>query len=154
MRFHLFVLMFLAIPSCASHKYEPASQEQILAESETMELDHVGPCIHGSVTTKHGVPVANAPVRAYGGFATRWHIGQTITDADGRYQLCGLQGASRIKNDGDEEWQLYIGVCVGDSGGQNPAAVLPWKDVQLPNKPDAMLELNFNCSLEEIVEIE
>ncbi|NQU48073.1 MAG: hypothetical protein HQ519_05455 [Planctomycetes bacterium] len=88
-----------------------------------MELDHVGPCIHGSVITKYGVPVANTQVRAYGGLATRWQIGQTITDADGHYQLCGLLGGSRIKSGRDEEWQLYIGVCVGDSGGQNPAAV-------------------------------
>ncbi len=116
--------------------------------------EHVGPCIHGRVTDVHGVPQANVQVRAYGGFATRWGIGRTQTDENGYFKLCKLEGGGMIKNEETDDWDLYVGVCVGDSNGQNPAAVLPWKDVRIANKPDAMVEMNFNCSLAEIAAIE
>lgn len=126
----------------------------VTACSAPVDKEHVGPCIHGRVTDVHGTPKVGVQVRAYGGFATRWGIGGTVTDENGYYELCGLEGGGMIKDEESGEWDLYVGVCVGDSEGQNPAAVLPWKDVRLANKADALVELNFNCSLDEIAAIE
>lgn len=146
-RISVFLIVVTALACHAPNKMDPAAAPNEITE-------HVGPCIHGRVTDVHGVPKADVAVSAYGGIATRWGIGGTRTDSDGNYYLCGLEGGGLIKNEESDDWDLYIGVCVGDSKGQNPAAVLPWKDVRLPNKPDAVVELNFNCSLEEIAAIE
>lgn len=117
----------------------PAAGEQAPDEATTPQL-------HGRVVDPEGRPMAGVPVTLYGGFATRWGVGSTMTDADGRYAFDSLEGRGMSINNGRD---TYVGVCVGEGlGNLNPAAYLPWTDVTIP--AGEHLEHNVVLDLAEV----
>lgn len=86
--------------------------------------------LEGRVVAPDGSPIADVPVRIYGGYATRWQIGATTTDADGTFRFAQqVEGASRIGE--GEQLAFYVGVCAGrQQGSHNPPSYLPWTDVR------------------------
>jgi len=108
-------------------------------EVETIEIEfddddaqaEAAPMLTGRVVDERGQPIARAPVRVYGGLATRWQTGETVTDEQGRFSFEQVSGARTRPHD-DGPWHEYVGVSAGETvGGLNPAAYLPWTDVTI-----------------------
>ncbi|MFN3244343.1 MAG: hypothetical protein ACE37K_22750 [Planctomycetota bacterium] len=100
-------------------------------EARDEAVDETAPMLTGVVVDGRGRPVADTPVRVYGGLATRWQTGETCTDDDGRFSFAEVSGAM-TKPDADGPWHQYVGVCAGRTvGSLNPAAYLPWTDVTI-----------------------
>ncbi len=141
MRRLLLVVMIVAsgvLSGCASGG--PGHLERSCPEPPGPTL--AGPVLWGVVLHPSGAPLAGVEVTAHGGFATRWPLASTRTDAEGRYRFEGVEG-SRILDEERDVWDLYVGVCVGSVSSGNPAAFLPWKDVRVPQDPGTVVRLDF-----------
>ncbi|MFK7740323.1 MAG: hypothetical protein AB8H80_08360 [Planctomycetota bacterium] len=95
------------------------------------------PWLAGQVVDADGRPVVDTPVRIYGGLATRWQIGATRTDKQGRFSFRRRTESAAPAPPADaprasEPAGDYVGVCAGETVGNfNPPAYLPWIDVQI-----------------------
>ena len=78
----------------------------------------------------------------YGGFATRWAVAETRTDAEGRYRFDRVEG-SRILDEEADRWDFCVGVSVGSIREGNPPEHLPWKDVVVRDEPGFVKRLDF-----------
>jgi len=85
----------------------------------------------GRVVDSAGRPLADIPVRTFGGFATRWETGATRTDDTGCFRFPGATGSWIGDDDAQGRRTAYVGVCAGECDGGNPAASLPWQDVRV-----------------------
>lgn len=129
----LALLLFAAATAC--HASPHAAVEAWRAPAAD------GPVICGTVTDPAGRPLEGVEVRPHGGFATRFPGTPVRTDAHGHYRIYPVEG-SLIGNDVGG-WDLYVGVCAGSVRDANPAALLPWKDVRVPQTPGLVMELDF-----------
>ena len=101
------------------------------AARDMVEIEEAAPMLTGIVVDARGRPVADVPVRIYGGLATRRQTGETVTDEHGRYSFPKVSGA-KTRPDADGAWHHYVGVSCGETiGNMNPAAYLPWTDVTI-----------------------
>jgi beta-lactamase regulating signal transducer with metallopeptidase domain len=109
----------------------------------TRRLQHEDPAkrmpeLRGTLT-RNGKPVPDAKIVLYGGFATRWRIAETATDAAGKYRFENV--SSSIMGRGADA-KHYVGVQV-EHARLVPADGKSWRDLAIPVKPGTVETLDL-----------
>ncbi len=105
----------------------------------------------GQVLHPNGQPLQGVSVSVHTGFATRFRIGSTSTDAQGNYRFeLDPKLSSSTSDRGTPE--IYLGVCVGSVRNVNPPQVLPWRDLKVENAPGSVARLDFEFDPESVPE--
>lgn len=121
---------------------EDGSPADTTPSAEWDAPSETGPVLIGVVRDPSGRALEGIPVTLYAGFATRFRVASTKTDAHGRFRFDDVRG-SQILDEDSGRWDWYVGVCAGSVESGNPAAQLPWKDVRVPAQPGAVERVDF-----------
>ncbi len=103
----------------------------------------------GQVLHPNGRPLQGIAVTVHTGFATRFPIGTTKTDAEGKYRFELDPTLSSSTSDSGSP-VVYLGVYVGSVRNVNPPEVVPWKDIQAENAPGTLTRLDFEFDPESV----
>ncbi|MBC8330319.1 MAG: carboxypeptidase regulatory-like domain-containing protein [Planctomycetes bacterium] len=140
------VMLGCAGPAGSVPLVEPAAPEVAWSQASAG-----GPVLIGEVRHPDGRPLAGVVVTLHGGFATRWRLATARTDAAGRFRFDTVEG-SLIRDEQREEWDFYVGVCVGSVSGANPAEFLPWVDLRVRRQPGVVVRQDFVFDPESVPE--
>ena len=91
------------------------------------------PNLVGRVTDENGNPIANVRIMLYGGVATRWRIGETKTDQNGRYSFKPVpNGELRSPESSDGFAHNYVGISIPSDSNLVSDDQEYWWDVSIP----------------------
>ncbi len=118
----------LAIAIGPSRELGPAQAAAKKPGEGTVKKD--GPALQGRMVDDAGEPLSGAKVILYAGFATRWKIAETTSDANGRYRFDVVQ-SSLVKDSKADRWDHFVGIRV-----EHPTHVeadgKSWRDLTIP----------------------
>lgn len=64
------------------------------------------------MTDESGRPVPDVRVVLFAGFATRWRVAETRTDAQGHYEFNPMCYGSMIRKEASDRWDYYVGIQI------------------------------------------
>ena len=137
MRNNLILLATTLLTACAAQPDTPLALEPITTNQNTM--DHA--VLEGRILDENAQPLANVNVKLFGGFATRWEVGQTKTGPDGTFRFDPFEGAgSTIER--DATWMHYVGITL-DHATHASIDANNWWDIVVPKTGTTRRDFTF-----------
>ena len=134
------------LAGCQSTESRKNTSQQ--AQQERIPQENVA-VLMGQVLHPDGHALEGINVNVNTGLATRFPLGVTTTDANGRYRFeLDPELSSSLSDRGTNE--IFLGVYVGSVRNINPPVVAPWKDINAENAPGAVNTLDFEFDPESI----
>lgn len=96
----------------------------------------------GCMKDERGRPVPDVRIVLFAGFATRWRVAETRTDAQGRYEFNPMSYGSLIRDEPSGRWDYFVGIQI-EHATRVSADGRSWWDLTVSSAPGAVTRFDL-----------
>ncbi len=96
----------------------------------------------GCMNDESGRPVPDVRIVLFAGFATRWRVAETRTDARGRYEFNPMNYGSLIRDESSGRWDYFVGIQIEHATWVS-ADGRSWWDLTVSSAPGAVTRFDL-----------
>lgn len=137
------VCLTLSGAGCRTAPSNPGSPGESLPDADPPSASAgTAAVLTGCMKDESGRPVPDVRIVLFAGFATRWRVAETRTDAQGRYEFNPMRYGSRIRNEASDRWDYYVGIQI-EHATRVSADGHSWWDLTVSSSPGAVTRFDL-----------